>query len=242
MKITRTFDILTRLQVQYPKDDILAGKKDGVWIKYSTNDYIEYAHHLAYAFLEMGLKPGDKVITASYNCPQWNFIDMGLTLAGLIHVPIYTTLSQEDYAHVIPHSDAKVVFLGGESLVRKLAPLINGLENPPEICTIDPVPGYRSLSELKEMGKAHQSKWEAQIAYNIEHIDPETIATIIYTSGTTGVPKGVMLSHRALVFVFLGTAAWQVIDKKDKMLSFLPLCHIYERSMNYEFQSLGVST
>jgi len=190
----------------------------------------------------MGLKPGDKVITASHNCPQWNFIDMGLTLAGLIHVPIYTTLSQEDYIHVIPHSDAKLIFLGGESMVRKLAPIINDLPNPPDIYTIDAVAGYKSVLDIKELGKANQSKWESQVAYNIEHLDPETIATIIYTSGTTGVPKGVMLSHRALVFVFLGTAAWQVIDHRHRMLSFLPLCHIYERSMNYEFQSLGTST
>jgi len=242
MEITRTFDILARLKAQYPKEDILAGKKDGVWIRYSTDDYIEYSHHLAYTFLEMGLKPGDKVITASHNCPQWNFIDMGLTLAGLIHVPIYTTLSQEDYVHVIPHSDAKLIFLGSESIVRKLSPIISELPNPPEIFTIDSVPGYKSVLDIKEIGKANQSKWEAQIAHNIEHLDPETIATIIYTSGTTGVPKGVMLSHRALVFVFLGTAAWQVIDQRHRMLSFLPLCHIYERSMNYEFQSLGTST
>ena len=241
MEVTRTFDILARLKTLYPKDDILSGKKEGKWVKYSVDDYIEYSYHLAYAFLEMGLKAGDKVITASHNCPQWNFIDMGLTLAGLIHVPIYTTLSQEDYLHVIPHSDAKLLFLGGESMVRKLTPIIGKIANPPKIFTIEAVADYQNVSDLKKLGEANQAKWEAQIAHNIEHIDPETIATIIYTSGTTGVPKGVMLSHRALVFVFIGTALQQVKGYQHRMLSFLPLCHIYERSMNYEFQYLGMS-
>jgi len=242
MEVTRTFDILARLKALYPKDDILAGKKDGRWVKYSVDEYIKYSYNLAYAFLEMGLQPGDKVITASHNCPQWNFIDMGLTLAGLIHVPIYTTLSQEDYLHVIPHSDSKLIFLGGESMVRKLVPIIGKLPNPPKIFTIDEVADYENVADLVKLGASCQSKWEAQIEHNIKNIDPEDIATIIYTSGTTGVPKGVMLSHRALVFVFIGTANQQVRGYEHRMLSFLPLCHIYERSMNYEFQYLGMST
>jgi len=241
MEVTRTFDLLARLKALYPKNDILAGKKDGVWVKYSTDEYIEYSYHLAYAFLEMGLQPGDKVITACHSCPQWNFIDMGLMLAGIIHVPIYTTLSHEDYLYIIPHSDAKTIILGGESMVRKLTPVLKELPKQLNVFTIDPIEGYKHLLELKELGKAHQSKWESQVAFNIMHTSPEEVATIIYTSGTTGAPKGVMLSHRALVFVFIGTANWQVINYKDKMLSFLPLCHVYERSMNYEFQYLGVS-
>ena len=241
MEVTRTFDILARLKALYPKDDILAGKKDGQWVKYSVDNYVEYSYHLAYAFLEMGLREGDKVITASHNCPQWNFIDMGLSLAGLIHVPIYTTLGQEDYLHVIPHSDAKIIFLGGESMVRKLVPIINKLTTPPQIFTIDSVDGYQNVQDLEEFGKAHQDEWESHIEHNVKTIDPNSISTIIYTSGTTGLPKGVMLSHRALVFVFIGTALQQVRGYQHRMLSFLPLCHIYERSMNYEFQYLGMS-
>ena len=242
MEVTRTFDILALLKEQYPKDDILAGKKDGKWIKYSVDDYVQNSYHLAYGFLEIGLQAGDKVLTASHNCPQWNFIDMGLTLAGIIHVPIYVTLSAEDYLHVIPHSDAKLIFLGGESLVKKICPLMETLSNPPQVYTIDPVTGYKNLEEIAALGAANKEKWEAHIAHNIATMDPETIATIIYTSGTTGTAKGVMLSHRALVFEFIGTAVQQIRDYRHKMLSFLPLCHIYERSMNYEYQYLGIST
>ena len=242
MEVTRTFDILPNLKELYRKDDILAAKKKGQWVKYSVDEYCEYAYRLAYGFLELGLQPGDKVLTIIHNCPQWNFIDMGLTLAGLVHVPIYTTLGTEDYNYIIPHSDAKMVFLSGESLIKKLVPLITALPQPPAIYTIDPSENFPDLQSINELGHTHRKKWAPVIENNEKTMDPETVATIIYTSGTTGTPKGVMLSHRALVFEFIGTAVQQIRDHRHKMLSFLPLSHIYERSMNYEYQYLGIGT
>jgi long-chain acyl-CoA synthetase len=107
----------------YPKDDILAGKVNGQWRTYSCDEYANISHLLAYGFLELGLKEEDKVITVMNNRPEWNFIDMGTSLAKMVHVPVYTTLSEADYLHIIPHSDAKVVILGTAILYKHLEPL-----------------------------------------------------------------------------------------------------------------------
>lgn len=241
MEVKRTFDLLENLVTQYPKDDILSRKSNGKWIKYSCKDYYEYSHKLAYAFLSIGLKKEDKVIAICANRPEWNFIDMGLTLANLIYVPVYTTMSNEDYKHIFNHSDAKVIILGNEALVKKLVPFIEKADHPIKVYTLDHVEGYESIDDLYKLGEENASKYEEAIKRNKAELSDSEVATIIYTSGTTGTPKGVMLTHRNLVFEFIGTAVQQIRDYRHKMLSFLPLCHIYERSMNYDYQYLGIS-
>lgn len=241
MKVTRTFDLLEKLVQKFPKDDILTKKTKEGWIKYSSLDYYEYSHKLAYAFLATGLQPEDKVISITNNRPEWNFTDMGLTLAGMIYVPVYSTLSDDDYLHIIEHSDAKAIFLGSEALVKKIAPLIEKIERDISIFTYDSVDGYKSISDLYKIGEESENQYKDTIEQNKKIIDEERVATIIYTSGTTGTPKGVMLTHKNLVFNFIGTANQQIRDHRHKMLSFLPLCHIYERGMNYNYQYLGIS-
>ncbi|MFY9116976.1 MAG: long-chain fatty acid--CoA ligase [Bacteroidales bacterium] len=241
VEITRLFDLLENLQVNYPKEDILAGKVNGAWRTYSSEEYATLSHEFAYGFLEMGLEKGDKVITVMNNRPEWNFVDMGTALAQMVHVPIYTTLSPDDYKYIIPHSDAKVIIIGQAGMYKRLAPVLEGLENPPVVFTADEVEGVKNLEEIRKMGAANKGKWEAAIEENKKTITPDTLLTIIYTSGTTGLPKGVMHAHSSIVFNFLGHAAQQIKNHTHKFLSFLPLCHIYERSMNYEFQALGIS-
>lgn len=242
MEVTRTFDILEKLVKEYPKEDILSRRVNGKWIKYSCESYSRHSHLLAYAFLSMGLNPGDKVITVSNNRPEWNFIDMGLNLARLVHVPVYTTLSNDDYLHIFDHSDAKIIFIGGDALVKKLSPLVPKINREIEIITIDKADGFRWIGDLYNVGEEVEDKYKEEIENNKKTIDENSVATIIYTSGTTGAPKGVMLSHKNLVFNFKATAAQQIKDYRHKMLSFLPLCHIYERTMNYNYQLLGIST
>ncbi|MDP3437342.1 MAG: long-chain fatty acid--CoA ligase [Bacteroidales bacterium] len=242
MEVTRTFDILDQLVTEYPKDDILSRKVNGKWIKFSCDEYRRHSHLLAYAFLSMGLLPEDKVITITNNRPEWNFVDMGLTLARLIHVPVYTTLSNDDYLHIFDHSDAKVIFVGGDALLKKLSPLVKKIGREIEIITMDRADGFRCIEDLYKIGEELEDKNKDIIENNKKSIDENSVATIIYTSGTTGAPKGVMLSHKNLVFNFKGSAAQQSKDYRHKMLSFLPLCHIYERTMNYNYQYCGIST
>jgi long-chain acyl-CoA synthetase len=241
MEVTRTFDLLEKLIKKFPKDDILSRKTKEGWVKYSSQEYYDYSHKLAYAFLASGLQPDDKVISITNNRPEWNFTDMGLTLAGMVYVPVYSTLSDDYYLHIIEHSDSRAIFLGSEALTKKIAPLVDKVDREIAIYTYDNVEGYKSINDLYKLGEESEDQYKKIIEQNKKIIDEERVATIIYTSGTTGTPKGVMLTHKNLVSNFIGTANQQIRDHRHKMLSFLPLCHIYERGMNYDYQYLGIS-
>ena len=241
VEITRTFDLLDHLVEQYPKDDILAGKVNGEWVKYSSHDYYKYAHYLAYGLCEMGLKQGDKVVTMSANCPEWNFIDMALAMSGMIHVPIYPTLNTEAYLHILNHSEAAAVFVSTKVLLGRLRPALEQMNPQPQVYTLANIEGEHRMLEILKLGIANRDKWMAEIERRKREIKPEEWMTMIYTSGTTGMPKGVMLSHRNLCSNFLAHAQVQILGSNCRVLSFLPLNHIYERSLNYHFQYLGVS-
>ncbi len=243
IEVKRTFDLLTRLKVNHPdKPDILAIKKHGDWIKISVKQYIDNSHYIAYALLSLGYGNEDKAITICNNRPEWNFIDMGLNLAKMVHVPVYTTLSNDDYIHIFNHSDAKIIFVGNESIYKKVAPIIEKLEVKPMVIMMDDSSTIESISSLYKLGKEKEDEYKTIVDKIKKETSPNDLATIIYTSGTTGSPKGVMLSHWNLMFNAIGHAVKQTVTSSQKMLSFLPLCHIYERSMNYEYQYIGIST
>lgn len=240
-EITRIFDLLDHLVERYPKDDILAGKVNGEWVKYSSHDYYKYAHYLAYGLCEMGLKQGDRVVTMSANCPEWNFIDMALAMSGLVHVPIYPTLSAENYLHILQHSEATAVFVSTKVLLGRLKPALDQLEPRPQVFTLANIEGERRMLEILKAGIANRDKWMGEIERRKREIRPDDWVTMIYTSGTTGLPKGVMLSHRNLCSNFLAHAEVNPMTSDCRALSFLPLNHIYERSLNYHWQYKGIS-
>ena len=133
IEITRLFDLLDHLVVNHPKDDILAGKVNGEWVRYSSHDYYKYAHFMAYGLMELGIKPGDRVITISNNCPEWNFMDMALALMGAIHVPVYPTLATENYVHIFRHSEAKLILVSSKVLLGRILGAVQQLEGKPDI-------------------------------------------------------------------------------------------------------------
>ena len=237
----RTFDLLDLLVERYPKEDILAGKVNGEWVTYSSHDYYKYAHYLAYGLCEMGLKEGDCVVTMSANCPEWNFIDMALAMSGMIHVPIYPTLSTENYLHILKHSEAVAVLVSTKVLLGRLRGALDQLEEKPFVFTLANIEGEHRMLEILKAGIANRDKWMAEIERRKRTIAPDDWTTLIYTSGTTGLPKGVMLSHRNLCSNFMAHRNVSNFNEKSRVLSFLPLNHVYERSMNYHFQSKGVS-
>ena len=239
--ITRLFDLLDHLVVNHPKDDLLAGKVNGEWIKYSSHDYYKYSHFMAYGLMELGVQPGDRVITISNNCPEWNFIDMALALTGAIHVPVYPTLSTENYLHIFRHSGAKLLLVSSNLLLRRIKPALSQLENPPQVYTLANIEGYPRTLEILKLGIASREKLLPELEKRKESIKPDDWLTLVYTSGTTGDPKGVMLSHRNICSNFLAHAKVNPMTSDTRILSFLPLNHVFERSVNYHFQYLGVS-
>ena len=241
MEVTRIFDLLDRYTKHYQKDDVLAGKTNGTWVKYSTDDYIQNSYYFSYGLLDLGFKRGDKIATVTNNRPEWNITDMGMMQVGIVHVPIYPTISLEDYEHILKHSDVKAIIISDKLLHNKLKGLVEKLQSIHHIFTINEVEGVRSWSEIIEIGKALEDKYKEEVLKLKASIRPEELATLIYTSGTTGSSKGVMLSHQNIVSNFIATSYIQPLDHQHKVLSFLPLCHIYERMVNYKFQYKGIS-
>ena len=168
-------------------------------------------------------------------------IDMALAMSGIIHVPIYPTLSAENYLHILQHSEATAVFVSTKVLLGRLAPALEKMEKRPLVFTLANIEGEHRMLEILKAGIANRDKWMGEIERRKREIRPDDWTTMIYTSGTTGLPKGVMLSHRNLCSNFLAHAQVNPMDSSCRALSFLPLNHIYERSLNYHWQVKGIS-
>ena len=240
MEVTRLYDILDHYLEKYPNQDAaLVSKKAGVWQKISIQEYVSQTNLISYGLLALGVEKGDNVGLVSGNRPEWNMIDFAIMQIGAVSVPIYPNISQEDYRHILNHAEMKVIFIDGKDLRGKLEPIMPEVKSLKEIYTFTEVGAkYKNLNNLIELGKDNEQpeKLEGIKA----SIRPEELATIIYTSGTTGVQKGVMLSHSNIVSQIhnlkMTPAEWS-----KKALSFLPLCHAYERMLVYLYQYLGMS-
>jgi long-chain acyl-CoA synthetase len=238
MENFRLFDLLHHLGEMPPKEDALAAKENGVWRKYSTAEYIETVNNLSYAFLYLGFKAGDKIGLISNNRPEWNFVDYACLQTGAINTPLYPTISDHDFKHVIGEAEIRYFFVADETQYKKVKSCSID-SSISEIFSFETIPGIRSLKDLLEIGKAHPDKRTLE---EIEsRIKPDDMATLIYTSGTTGNPKGVMLSHRNFISNVIGTRDLCPFKPTWRALSFLPLNHVYERMLSYLYISNGVS-
>ena len=242
MKITRTFDLLERYKELYhDKTDALAGKKNGEWIKYSTKDYIQSANLISCGLLSLGFKKGDKIATISNNRPEWNFVDLGMAQIGVIHVPVYPTIGPEEYEYILNHSQVKAVIFSSQIIWNKIKTIVEKQESIEKIYSFNQIEGISSWEEIINEGKKSEDKFRNRVNEIKAAIDKHDLVTLIYTSGTTGNPKGVMLSHNNLVTNFKSTSKAHGLGHQHRTLSFLPLCHVYERMMNYHFQYKGIS-
>jgi long-chain acyl-CoA synthetase len=241
IKINRTFDIVDALVENYQKDDILAVKRNGQWEKFSTNEYARNRDLFSYGLLALGFKKQDKIVTVSNNRPEWNFMDMGMTQVGVVHVPVYPTIGDDDYRHILKHSDAKIVIVSSQEYYEKIKPLADETPNIDKVYTLDEVAGAPNWNEILELGKENEDKYKDELVKIKESIDPDEMMSIIYTSGTTGTPKGAMLSHRNFIANVEATANILPINETHRFLSFLPLCHVFERMVNYFWQYKGAS-
>ncbi len=240
MEITRTFDLLDQYREKFTMDDALAGKEQGVWVRYSSDQFIEKSHLTSYGLMELGLKKGEMVATISNNRPEWNFVDMGASMAGLVHVPIYPTISLEEYEYILDDCKPRLIFVSDKALYDKIKPLADA-RGVLDVYTFNEVDGARPYSEILELGEKQAEKHRDALDEIKASIKPEDLLTLIYTSGTTGFPKGVMLSHNNLVSNFITTAKVHTLGFGDKALAFLPLSHIYQRMVTYHFMNKGIA-
>jgi long-chain acyl-CoA synthetase len=239
-EVTRTFDILDRILELYPRPDALGGKRGNDWYTYSTQEYYTKAHQFALGLMALGMVRGEKIATVTNNRPEWNFADMGMAMLGVIHVPVYPTIGEEEYAYILKHSESKYLITGDAKLTEKLKPVVDTIPHLKTMFCFDEIPGVPFYEEILRLGEENRSKYAEELEKIKASIQPEDLATIIYTSGTTGVPKGVMLSQRNLVSNFTAHVKMHHLGYEHRVISFLPLCHVYERSVNYHFQYKGM--
>ncbi len=239
-EVTRTFDILDRYLTEFPRKDAIGGKMDGEWYTYSTEEYVKKSHQFAMGLMALGLKKGDKVATVTTNRPEWNFADMGMAMTGVVHVPIYPTIGEDEYKYILHHAEVKILIIGDQKLYEKINPVARLLTHIEHVYTFEEVEGANIYEEILDLGNSKKKEFESELTELKKSIQPEDLATIIYTSGTTGIPKGVMLTQKNLVSNFVAHSKMHHLGKDHHVISFLPLCHVYERSVNYHFQYKGM--
>ncbi|WP_417940210.1 AMP-dependent synthetase/ligase [Flavobacterium sp. RS13.1] len=237
--ITRLFDFPYYQQETYNLQVALATKKNGVWEKTSSIDYVVKANVISRALLRMGVKKDDKIaLITSNNRTEWHIMDIGILQTAAQTVPIYPTITEDDYEYILNHAEAKYVFVSDIELLDKINSIKAKVPSLKEIFSFNEIDTCKNWNELLKLGEDTSNQADVEDRKN--SISPEDLATIIYTSGTTGRPKGVMLSHKNIVSNVLNSADRIPFDPGvSRALSFLPICHIYERMVTYIYQFYG---
>ncbi|WP_318309001.1 AMP-dependent synthetase/ligase [Flagellimonas crocea] len=237
--VTRLFDFPYYQLEKYPLEKSLVTKSDGTWIATSTKEYIDKANAISRALLRMGFKPNDKIAVISMtNRTEWNIVDIGILQIGAQNVPIYPTIAEEDYEYILNHSEAKICFVSCEEVFEKVKAIQSKVKNLKDVFSFDQLSDCKNWSEVLEMGADTSNQEEVEKLK--ESVTPDDLATLIYTSGTTGRPKGVMLSHNNIVSNVLCSQPRVPFETEGVALSFLPVCHIFERMILYLYQYCGV--
>jgi len=239
-EITRLFDFPYYQLENNSLEKALVTKYDGEWIATSTQEYIDKANALSRALLKLGIQKNDKIaVISSTNRTEWNIVDIGVLQLGAQNIPIYPTISAEDYEYVLNHSESIYCFVSDEEVLEKVNKVI-GNTKLKGVYSFNHIKGCKHYSELLELGKDTSNQEEVETRKN--SVKPEDLATIIYTSGTTGRPKGVMLSHWNITSNALDSSKrLPIIKGETRILSFLPICHIFERVLIYIYQYAGTS-
>jgi len=239
--ITRLFDFPYHQLEKYNLTHALVTKYGQNWVATSTQEYIDKANAFSRGLLRMGIKKNDKIaVISSSNRTEWNIVDIGILQTGAQNVPVYPTISEEDFEYILNHSESIYCIVSDEDLYNKIASVKSKIPNLKEIFSFNEVSGCKSWNEILELGKDTGNQQEVDAIK--DSITEDELATIIYTSGTTGRPKGVMLSHKNIVSdVLMSSDRVPFHAGKSRALSFLPVCHIYERMILYLYQYYGVS-
>ena len=233
---TRLFDFYAFQQKHFPAEDSLAGKVNGKWEKYSTAKVIDLSNRLSTGLLRLGIEPGDKIALISNNRPEWIITDLAILQIGAINVPMYPTISEKDYEYIFNDSEVKVVFVSDTEILEKVRKAQNSCPNLKSVFSFDKIENTTHWSSV-----CSDSPNIEKIEKLKSQVKASDLATLIYTSGTTGKPKGVMLSHSNIASNTIASKERLPVNEDARGVSFLPLCHVYERMLSYLYVYTGVS-
>lgn len=236
MQPTRLFDFIHYQKENSPQEKAFGYRHDGTWKYFSTQEIIDLGNKLSRGLLQLGVQPGDKIASIIYqNRPEWVILDLAISQIGAINVPVYPTISSGEYEYIFNDAGVKFAFVGKGDLYDKVSKTRASIPSLKEIYTFDKQEGRRYWEELLTEGDT------AEIEQRKAAIHEHDLATLIYTSGTTGKPKGVMLSHHNIASNAMVVGERLPIRAGERALSFLPLCHIFERTALYCYTYHGVS-
>ena len=241
MTPTRLFDFIEYQNINAPLEKAFTTKYNGVWESLNTQQFCDQAHQISRALLNLGINAQDKIaMISSTNRTEWNLIDTGLLAIGAVNVPIYPTISSEDYEYILNHSESQYCFVSDQEVYEKVIAIKDKVKSLKKIYSFDTIKGCSNWKELLEMGTS--SDQDEAVQKRKDAVLPSDLATIIYTSGTTGTPKGVMLSHDNVVSNVLSSSKRLPLTIGEaSALSFLPICHIFERVILYIYMYNSVS-
>jgi long-chain acyl-CoA synthetase len=240
LDIKRLFDFTYYQLEAHNLEVALVSKKNGEWVNTSTKEYLDKANALSRALLKLGVQKNDKIaVISSTNRTEWCIVDIGILQVGAQNIPIYPTISSEDYKYVLNHSQATYCFVSDQDVLDKVLKVKANTELK-DVYSFDQLKDCKNYSVLLEMGQ--DTSTQNEVEARKKEVKETDLATIIYTSGTTGKPKGVMLSHSNIVQnVLASIPRLPLIEGSSRVLSFLPLCHIFERVLIYIYQHAGVT-
>jgi long-chain acyl-CoA synthetase len=240
IKVTRLFDFPYYQMETYNLDKAFTSKTSGKWKSITSKEYVAQANQISRGLINLGVKPNDKIaIISSTNRTEWNICDIGILQTGAQNVPIYPTISEEDYEYVLNHSESIYCFVSDKEVLKKINK-IKAKTKLIKIFTFDDIKGEENWNNVLELGKDVST--QIVVEERKDNVKEDDLATLIYTSGTTGKPKGVMLSHKNIVSNIISSKKYVPLDYgNSKALSFLPICHIFERMILYLYQYCGVS-
>ncbi len=231
----RLFDLISNYQKDFAKDIMVAGRSKDGWKTYSSNEFVEIVDYISKGLLAKGIQKGDRIALMSGNRPEWNFIDFACNQLGVATVPLYPTLSNQDLIYILNDAGAKLLFVSNEELAKKADLALKENNQELEVFTFDDIQDRKNYHEVLGLGKQN----DQDLQPFRDAVQPDDLLTLIYTSGTTGKPKGVYLSHNNIISN-VEACNHLVTDEYKKALSFLPLCHIFERMVVYLYLSKGV--
>jgi len=239
MQLNFVYDLLAVMDEMFQDRVVLSGIKDGYRVDWNSEDYMRLSAGIACFLLDKGLKKGDCVLNISENCPEWNFADIGIMLAGGIHVPVSPSLSNEELVYILLQTGAHFIFISGKFILRRLQSILEETNGMKEIVSFHKIQGIPFFDEIISNGRHSSFTEMADRQRSVSK--PDETATIIYTSGSTGLPKGVMLSHKNIISGLIKTQQYFNLPSGSKVMSYLPLSHSFERWMNYVYQYSGVA-